>query len=113
MRIFLVPQASTEVIGAWLNGWRRRLADPPGTLIVIRHSDLMAFYRRAPDLMFFAQSEIHQSSGLLPLVTKDTFERMCNALPAVWQEAVSSLPGTMPSDVELTDWLEALRSNLD
>jgi hypothetical protein len=112
MRVFIIPQASTEAIGTWLNGWRRRLADPPGTLIVIRQSDLMALYRRAPDLMSFAQSEIHESAGLLPLVTRETFDRVCNSLPAGWQEALNSLPGSTPSVAELSDWLSTLRSNI-
>jgi hypothetical protein len=113
MRIFLVLQASSDIVGSWLNGWRRRLADPPGTLVVTRHADLMALYRSAPDLMSFAQSEIHEATGLLPLVTKQTLEQLSNALPAGWQEPLNSLPGSMPSKKDLTRWLKELRSGLE
>jgi hypothetical protein len=113
MRLLLVPQASVEVIGAWLNGWRRRLADPPGTLIVIRHSDLMPLYRRAPDLMSFAQSEVYEATGLLPLVTRQLCDRVRAQVPEGWKQPLDSLPGAMPSETELSNWLETLRSNVD
>jgi hypothetical protein len=113
MRILLIPQASTEATGAWLNGWRRRLSDPPGTLIVIRHTDLMALYRRAPDLMSFAQSEIHEASSLLPLVTRETLDRMREVFPDGWNEPLNSLPGSMPPKADILKWMKTLRSNLD
>lgn len=113
LRVFLIPQASTEAVGAWLNGWRRRLVDTPGTLIVVRSSDLMAFYRRAPDLMSFAQAEIYEAAGLLPLVTKGTLDNVRENLPNGWEEPLKALPGPMPSDTEIRDWLGMLRANLE
>jgi hypothetical protein len=113
MRVFLIPQAATESIGTWLNGWRRKLADPPGTLIVVRHSDLMGLYRRAPDLMSFAQSEVYEATGLLPLVSNHTLEHLGDSLPDGWREPLTSLPGRMPSKTELSKWVTKLRANHD
>jgi hypothetical protein len=83
-RILLIPQGSTGVIGTWLNGWRRRLADPPGTLLVVRRAEFVALYQRAPDLMSFAQSEVHAATGLLPLVEPGTLARISGRLPDGW-----------------------------
>jgi hypothetical protein len=107
-RFLLIPQASTEPVGAWLNGWRRRLADPPGTVIVIRRSDYVALCRRAPDLMSFAQADVHESTGLLPLIDRATLERWPSQLPDAWYERLNFLPGEMPAKGESADWRKQL-----
>src|SRR5262249_34658314 len=104
-------QASTNAVGAWLNGWRRRLADPPGTLLVIRRVDFVALYRRAPDLMSFAQSETHEVTGLLPILGQATIGRISERVPDAWYSPLDSLPGALPSDDEIADWIQRLRSN--
>jgi hypothetical protein len=113
LRIFFIPQASTQAVGGWLNGWRQRLAEPPGTLLVIRHSDLVEFHRRAPDLMSFAESEIDDATILLPLVAQDTLEQMRDSLPDSWRGPLETLPGSMPSDDEIAAWITQLRANAD
>jgi hypothetical protein len=111
-RIFLIPQASVEPAGPWLNGWRQRLADPPGTLFVVRRVDFVALYRRAPDLMSFAQSEIHEATGLLPLIARATLDRMSERLPAAWYEPLEALPGVTPTEDEIAAWIQRLQSQL-
>lgn len=109
-RILLIPQASTEAAGAWLNGWRRRLADPPGTLFIVRRVDFTALCRRAPDLMSFAKSEIHEATGLLPLISPETLDRVSERLPDAWYAPLESLPGVMPAAGEVTAWIQRLHS---
>jgi hypothetical protein len=111
-RILLIPQASTQAIGAWLNGWRRQLADPPGTLLVIRRVDFVALYRRAPDLMSFAQSETHEVTGLLPLLDQATIDRTSERLPDAWYEPLNALPGALPSNDEIAGWIQRLQSHV-
>lgn len=110
-RILLIPQASTESVGEWLNGWRRQLAQAPGSLLVIRRVDFAALCRRAPDLMSFAQSDIHEATGLLPLLDKTTLGSISERLPNSWYEPLSALPGAMPSTDEIADWIGRLESN--
>ena len=112
-RVFLVPQATTESLGAWLNGWRRRLADPPGTLLVVRRADFTLLFRRAPDLMSFAQSEVHEATGLLPLIRRDILERMPRQLEDAWTEPLNRLPGELPSDEEIAEWIDKLESHTE
>jgi hypothetical protein len=110
-RIILVPQASTGTVGSWLNGWRRQLANPPGTLFVIRRADFLALYRRAPDLMSFAQSEIHETTDMMPLIDQDILIRISGKLPDAWNEPLNALPGVMPSEQAILNWVEHLKSN--
>ena len=49
-RLLFIQQASSNAVGPWLNGWRRPLSDPPGSMLVIRHADFVAFQRDAPDI---------------------------------------------------------------
>ena len=109
-RILLVPQGSTGAIGSWLNGWRRRLAAPPGVLLVVRHAEFVALYQRAPDLMSFAQSEVHEATGLLPLVEPATSAKISERLPDAWYEPLDALPGRMPSNDAIGGWIQRLKS---
>jgi hypothetical protein len=112
-RIIIIPQASTEVVGAWLNGWRRRLAEAPGTLIVIRRADFTSLCLRAPDLMSFAQSDVHEATGLLPLIESEILENIPNQIPDDWKTALNALPGEIPSDDDIVRWIDRIRSNVD
>lgn len=110
-RFLLIPQASTESIGAWLNGWRQRLSDSPGTVVVIRRADFSALCRRAPDLVSFAHSDVHDATGLLPLLDRDTFGRLPTQLPGAWYERLNVLPGEMPMQLDVADWIGQLERN--
>jgi hypothetical protein len=109
-RILLIPQGSTGTIGTWLNGWRRRLADPPGTILVVRRAEFVALYQRAPDLMSFAQSEVHDATGLLPLVEPGTLARISGRLPDGWYGPLDALPGGTPSSDAIGGWVQRLKA---
>ena len=108
-RFLLIPQASTETIGKWLNGWRQRLSDPPGTMLIIRRSDYAALCRRAPDLMSFAQSDVHETTGLLPLIEQSLLRDLSPNLPSGWYDCLNNLPGELPTEEELSQWTQQLR----
>jgi hypothetical protein len=105
-RVLILPQASTESIGPWLNGWRGQLAQPPGTILVVRSGDFHSLTLRAPDLMSFALSGIHDTTGLLPLAGHGLTEHFVTCLPRHWQDAVDQLPGSRPTDEEIDDWIQ-------
>jgi hypothetical protein len=109
-RILLVPQASIEAVGAWLNGWRHQLAMPPGCILAIRRADFVTLCRRAPDLMSFAQSDIHEATGLLPVIDEPTLNRMSDRLPDGWYKPLDRLPGNMPLPIDGEEWISRLRS---
>ena len=108
-RFILIPQASTESVGAWLNGWRQRLSEPPGTVLVIRRADYAGLCRRAPDLTSFAHSDVHEATGLLPLIDRDTSERLPIQLPHPWHEPLRFLPGEMPVQSDIDVWTKQLQ----
>ncbi|HVA49461.1 MAG TPA: hypothetical protein VNH11_24050 [Pirellulales bacterium] len=108
-RFLLVPQASAESVGAWLNGWRQRLAASPGTVVVIRRADYAALCRRAPDLMSFAHSDVHDATGLLPLLDCNAVGRLPDRLPSAWNEELHALPGEIPAPEDIADWNEQLK----
>ena len=113
-RFLLIPQASTESLGSWLNGWRQRLSDSPGTIIVIRRADYAALCRKAPDLMSFAHSDVHEATGLLPLIARDTFTtEVSKKLPDKWYEQLDTLPGEMPDHEEIANWTMKLESQAE
>jgi hypothetical protein len=107
-RFLLIPQASTDTVGTWLNGWRRRLSEAPGTVMVIRRADYGPLCRRAPDLMSFVNSEVHEAGGLLPLTNLKTLNMLTNRLPEAWYPSLQLLPGEMPEQNEITEWAKEL-----
>ena len=109
-RILLIPQGSAGTIGTWLNGWRRRLAEPPGTLLVARRAEFAALCRRAPDLLSFAQSDVHEATGLLPLVEPGTLAKISQRLPDSWYGPLDALPGAMPTRDAIGDWVQQLKA---
>jgi len=108
--VLFVQQASSRIAGPWLNGWRRPLSEPPGTLLVIRHADFESFQRNAPDLASFAGPRLHNASTMLSLVSKDSCARLSASLPPQIEEVLRELPGTLPSRKEIAQWIEAVRS---
>lgn len=104
----LIPQASTDAVGAWLNGWRRRLSEEPGTVLVIRRADYGPLCRRAPDIMSFVNSEVHEAGGLLPLADRRTLSQLTDRLPHAWYTSLQMLPGDLPEQGEITEWTKEL-----
>lgn len=108
--ILFLQQASSKIAGPWLNGWRRPLSEPPGTLLVIRHADFESFQRNAPDLASYAGPRLHNASTMLSIVSKDSCAHLSANVPAKIEEILRGLPGTLPSRKEIAQWIEAVRS---
>lgn len=104
--ILFLQQAASETIGPWLNGWRSALAKPPGTLIVIRYADFIAFQRHAPDLAGFIGPKIHDASSFLSLWSQETSKRLQIELPKDFATLLKQLPGKTPSPIEIKTWIE-------
>jgi hypothetical protein len=105
--LFYLQQASSEVVGPWLNGWRVSLCLSPGTVCVIRHADFQPFQRHAPDLASFIGPRIYNASTMLSLVSPRAFERLRPTLPEADAEIVAALPGAAPPEDELRGWIAA------
>jgi hypothetical protein len=102
-----LQQASSEMVGPWLNGWRGPLRQSPGTILLIRHADFEPFQRSAPDLASFVGPRIYNASTMLSVVSRATFERLDPRALARDAGILSQLPGTMPEDSELDQWIAA------
>jgi hypothetical protein len=102
--MLFLQQAASEQAGPRLNGWRRPLAEPMGTLLVIRNADFRDFQRQAPDLASFIGPRIYDASRLMLVCSRATLARLTKVLPEAFQTILRQLPGTMPSAEELADW---------
>ena len=105
--ILFLQQASTSRVGPWLNGWRRPISDPPGSMLVIRHADLDPFQRSAPDIASFVGPRIYDASTMLSVFSKETYERLRNRLPDEIEPILARLPGTAPSERDVANWITA------
>src|SRR5262249_25441092 len=102
-----LQQARTELIGPWLNGWRRPLSESPGSLLVIRSADFPAFQRDAPDLTSFVGPRVYDASTMLSLFTPRTAQHLETIMPRELVDILKHLPGKTPSRNELRQWLKA------
>lgn len=105
--LLFLQQASSSVVGPWLNGWRRPLSDPPGSMLIIRHADFVAFQRDAPDIASFVGARIYDASTMLSVFSKTTYERLKARLPDEIEAVLSRLPGTLPAERDIADWIKA------
>ncbi len=105
--MLLLQQASTQTVGPCLNGWRRPISAPPGSLLVIRHADFKPFQQHAPDIASFIGPRIFDASTMLSMFSKTTYERLHRHLPVAVQGILSRLPGTPPSEQDIQNWVEA------
>jgi hypothetical protein len=106
--ILFLQQASSRLVGPWLNGWRRPMSEPPGTLLVVRHADFEAFQRNAPDLASYAGPRIYDASTMLSMVTAEICTRLDTSLPPEIERILSQLPGTPPTRREIAKWIKAI-----
>ncbi|MEW6236093.1 MAG: hypothetical protein AB1656_11960 [Candidatus Omnitrophota bacterium] len=104
--IFFIQQATSKMIGPWLNGWRSQIASSPGTLLVIRHADFMDFQREAPDLASFFGSKNQDSASMLSLWNKETAQNIKINLPKELHDILIKLPGELPSKKEIEFWIK-------
>jgi hypothetical protein len=105
--LFFLQQACSLSAGPWLNGWRRPMSDPPGTMLVIRHADFDSFQRNAPDLASFIGSRIFDSSTMLSVFSRTTYERLKPRLPKDVQTILTRLPGTAPDERTVRNWIQS------
>ena len=106
--IFFLQQASSRLVGPWLNGWRRPMSEPPGTLLVVRHADFEAFQRNAPDLASYAGPRIYDASTMLSIVAAETRKHLESSLSPEIERILSQLPGTPPARRDIAKWINAI-----
>lgn len=100
-----VQQATTEIIGPLLNGSRKPLADPPGSLLVLRSADFHNFLRSAPDLASFVVHRMFDSAELMSAFESELASKFSSQLPQPLNEILESLPGDSVSQSELDEWV--------
>lgn len=105
--MLFLPQAGSADLGPWLNGWRRALSEPPGTVLVVRAADFDAFQRSAPDLSSFVGPRVYDTSHMLSLFSPETARRLERRVPAELVSVLKQLPGAPPTGEELNQWLVA------
>ncbi len=104
--LLFLQQATSQIIGPMLNGWRRDLASKPGSLIVVRKADFINFQRFAPDLASFYGPKIYDSSSLLYIWGEETAKNVKPYLPNRMFDFLTLLPGEAPSENELKEWIK-------
>ncbi len=102
--ILFLQQTASEQAGPRLNGWRRPLSEPRGTLLILRNADFRDFQRYAPDLASFIGPRIYDASRLMMVCSSSTLERLKKDIPRSIESILRQLPGTLPSAEELADW---------
>ncbi len=107
--ILFIPQAGNQSVGPWLNGWRRALSHPPGSLLVVRYPDFDDLQRNAPDLFSFVGPRIYNAGAMVSLFSENTYAHMSTCLPEATHAILESLRpgGTLPSQEEIKTWMDA------
>lgn len=72
--LLFLAQASSTIVGPWLNGWRRPISEPPGSILVIRRADFDSFQRNAPDIASFVGARIFDASTMLSVFSRTTHD---------------------------------------
>jgi len=109
LRVLFVPQAANAIVGPWLNGARRPLSRPPGTLLLVRDADFKSFQEYAPDLASFVGPRIYDSASMLSIASPTTTQRLEATLPDDFMVALRGVPGSRPTRPEIDSWLATLR----
>ena len=110
MWILFIAQASTKTVGPWLNGWRKALSEPLGTLLIVRHADFIGLQRNAPDLISYAGPRIYDASTMLSICSEEVSKTVKTSLPPSFNTILKELPGELPHQDELHRWVNALRT---
>jgi hypothetical protein len=103
--ILFLQQAASKQVGPRLNGWRRPLSDPRGTLLVVRNADFIDFQRNAPVLASFIGPRIYDAARMLMLCSDEKLRTMKKTLPAPFDGILRHLPGTLPTAEKLAEWV--------
>lgn len=104
--VLFLQQATSRSIGPWLNGWRTALAEPPGTLLVVRRADFTDFQRAAPDLISFVGPKTYDSGTMLSIWSEETAKKVNSTLPKDVGRILRELPGERPSGREIAEWIK-------
>jgi hypothetical protein len=102
--VLFLQQAASRQAGPRLNGWRRPISDPLGTLLVVRNADFRDFQRAAPDLASFIGPRIYDASRMMMVCSRETLSKLKKVLPEPFESIIHQLPGRVPTAVELADW---------
>lgn len=102
--ILFIQQAASKQVAPSLNGARRPMADPPGTLLVVRNADFEVLQRHAPDLASFVGPRIYDASTSLSIWSAKTHKRLRSTLSPEIAAIIQNLPGTAPSKQSLAVW---------
>lgn len=105
--LLFLPQAASVVLGPWLNGWRRPLSEPPGTVLIIRSADFDSFQRHAPDLTSFVGPRVYDTSMMLSIFSPQIAQRLEQYVPRDLEKVLKQLPGKPPTKEEIELWLAA------
>lgn len=111
--VLMFQQATFQAIGPWLNGCRKPLSEPPGSLLVVRSADFEQFQRSAPDLSSYIGPKIFDASSMVSDFSPEIMNCLRTELPRSAIEALQGLPGEMPVADELTRWIEYSRANAE
>ncbi len=103
--LLFVQQASSNAVGPWLNGWRRSISAPPGALLLIRHADFGSFQRSAPDIASFIGARIYNASTMLSDFSPEVYGRLQSRLPDAIEAVLERLPGALPSEADIANWI--------
>ena len=106
--LVFLQQASAKTIGPWLNGWRRPLSEPPGTLLIVRSADQLEFQKTAPDLASYVGPRIHDADAMLSMVSQELVSKMGAKLSPQLAAILAKLPGTPPTQEEIEQWVQSL-----
>jgi hypothetical protein len=105
--LIFLDQAVGSSIGPLLNGWRSALADPPGTLLIIRSADFTDFQRNAPDLASFIGPKIFDTSTMLSIWSIKIADKIVSQIPPEIKKILQRLPGEDPSEEEIVEWIKS------
>jgi hypothetical protein len=111
--LMFLQQASYTEVGPRLNGWRSSLRQSYGTILIIRHADFEPFQRSAPDLASFIGPRIFNASNLLSLFSNNTRKKLKTKMPEEWTRILDELPGIMPPDETISEWIKASSLHMD
>jgi hypothetical protein len=104
--LLFLDQASGRSIGPLLNGWRSALAQPPGTLLIIRSPDFIDFQRNAPDLASFIGPRIFDTATMLSMWGATTADKIRAQIPLEIKKILERLPGEDLSEREIAEWIK-------
>lgn len=107
--LLFLAQTAGRVVGPEMNGWRKALTRPPGSLIIVSDGESREFCRSAPDLCSYMTTHRACADSLLASWTEETETRLRSAwidgAPPLLPKSLDALPGESLDEIEFRDWL--------